>query len=425
VKVTYFVNAMLLFEGNSNRILCDPWITFNESSRSGLYNFPPTNLSRDDVRAIRPDYVYISHTHADHFDPETLELLDKETRFIVAQFKNNFTERNLRKMGFKGVEVVDPVNGLQLTGDDHVWIQPSATYPEVDSVAGFRIDGCTIFNANDNPHHEAQSLEFRKMMGSIDLCCVPFAFQGPYPAFYENLSDEEKAHEASKKRWRGYAHVANFARDLSPKWLLAFAAGALYGGSKAKLHPFYGVGTAREAVLVARQTAEFEPVFMSEGVSLELPSGRVIGNYKERDHATESAYIERVSQSAGPFDAGGSFWIDPRDRIDLTPLLTSARRRQDEWATRTGRWTNMSFYIDVGANELYRMRLGDPLVSRVAEAKITDPAYEIFRVPYPLMVGLLTRHFNWSNVKTQFVSFYRKPNVFDADLHILMSYLQV
>ena len=46
-------------------------------------------------------------------------------------------------------------------------------------------------------------------------------------------------------------------------------------------------------------------------------------------------------------------------------------------------------------------------------------------MPYSLLVGLLTRHYNYSNVKTQHMTFYRKPNVFNRDLHILMSFLQL
>ena len=41
------------------------------------------------------------------------------------------------------------------------------------------------------------------------------------------------------------------------------------------------------------------------------------------------------------------------------------------------------------------------------------------------MIGMLTRHYNYSNVKTQFINFYRQPDIFDAELHILMSHLHV
>lgn len=75
----------------------------------------------------------------------------------------------------------------------------------------------------------------------------------------------------------------------------------------------------------------------------------------------------------------------------------------------------------MGEPLLYRFSLSDDAVTRVAEADIKDDVCEIFRVPYSLLIGILTGHYNWSNVKTQYVSFCRRPNVFNPDLHILMS----
>ena len=425
MKVTYYVNAMMLLEGRYSRVLCDPWVTFDNNSNSGLFNFPPTRLTRNEVRSIQPDFIHITHTHADHLDPDTLRLFSRTTPCLIADYENNFTARTISKLGFTDIRVVDSEAGCPLNGSDHAWIQPSATYPEVDSIAGFQIDGQTIVNANDNPFHEGQCQDLRAKMGEIDLGCVPFAFQGPYPAFYENLPLEEKAAEADKKKHRNYQHVSGYARTLAPKHLFPFAAGALYGGQKALLFPYYGVGRAEEAVAIARNASNFKAAFLSEGMSIELPSGKINGTYVAPTHENKIDYIKRIAARPSPFEQGGKFWIDPEERIDLAPLLIKARERQDMWSKRTGRSSQTVFYIDVGAKRLYRMKIGEPSVDRMLEAEIHDEAYEIFRVPYPLMVGLLTKHYNWSNVKTQFISFYRQPNHFDADLHILMSFLQL
>ena len=84
-----------------------------------------------------------------------------------------------------------------------------------------------------------------------------------------------------------------------------------------------------------------------------------------------------------------------------------------------------SIFIDVGHENLYRMNLDTDEVDEVEAVKITDNDYEIFRCSYSLLIGMLTGHFNYSNVKTPLMSFYRKPDVFDPNVHILMSYLQL
>ena len=54
---------MILLEGNQSRVLCDPWVTFDRQAPNDLYNFPESHLSRDDVASIKPDFIYITHTH--------------------------------------------------------------------------------------------------------------------------------------------------------------------------------------------------------------------------------------------------------------------------------------------------------------------------------------------------------------------------
>jgi hypothetical protein len=220
--------------------------------------------------------------------------------------------------------------------------------------------------------------------------------------------------------------VLSFVDELKPRYLFPFAGGAVYGGAKARLNPYYGVGTAEGFLkFAAGRLNGAKPVLLSEGVSFDLAAEEVIGDWVERTYNSEHDYIEEVAHQSGPFDEGGVFWVAPSERIDLTKMLTQARQKQATWQQRWQMKSEATYFIDAGEAKLYRLSLKDAQVTRVAEKDIEDPAYEIFRVPYSLLIGLLTGHYNWSNVKTQHVWFYRKPNVFDAELHVLMSYLQV
>jgi len=105
MKIKYFTNSMVLISGKNVSILCDPWITFDENSNTNLYNFPETKFSKEEIAAINPDYIYITHTHADHFDKITLNLFDKNIPVLCADYKNNFTEKNLKALGFNNVIV--------------------------------------------------------------------------------------------------------------------------------------------------------------------------------------------------------------------------------------------------------------------------------------------------------------------------------
>ena len=43
----------------------------------------------------------------------------------------------------------------------------------------------------------------------------------------------------------------------------------------------------------------------------------------------------------------------------------------------------------------------------IKEEHITDNRYEIYRMPYELLLGMLIRQYIWSNINTQYISFYR------------------
>jgi hypothetical protein len=425
MRITYYANAMILLESKFSRILCDPWVTFNRNSISGLYNFPELIMTKEQVKEINPDFIYISHTHADHFDPITLGIFPLNTPILVAKYVHNFTERNIRRLGFTDVRVIDNEVGQALNGDDWCWIEPNEIYPEVDSLLVSRLDGEIAVNLNDNPFSKEQCERLVAKYHRIKLACVPYCFQGPYPAFYENLNNEQKLLEANKKKIRNYETLSSFVKTLKPEFTFPFAAGAIYGGPRALLFPYYGVGTCKEAQDFINLTANSRSLLLSQHCSYDFETGQQIGEYREIDYQDQIEYIKDIAKKTSIFDKDGQFWVAESERIDLSNLLMKARKRQIIWQKRRGYASSKVFYLDVGDSMLYKFNLSDDLVTRVQMSKIDDGEYEIFRLPYSLLVGLLTGHYNWSNVKTQYISFYRKPDLFDPDLHILMSYLQL
>jgi hypothetical protein len=426
MKLTYFGNAMILMEGENSKVLCDPWVTFDRISSSGLFTFPELKVSKFELAEIEPDFIYISHTHEDHFDPITLNVFNKDTPILVSYYANNFTAKRVAELGFSNVMISDPENGLPLNGDDHCWIEPNGVYSDVDSLGVFKIDGKTVLNANDNPFSEDQCKNLYDRFGSIDLACLPYSFQGPYPAFYENLSKSERELAATEKKTKNYEIVSKFIQVLQPKKVFLFAAGAVYGGKKALLFDGYGVGTPDEAIdYLNERHHDLKTVLLSQKMSYDLTTNKTQGKYELIRYQDEVEYLEAISKLKGPFEEGGTFFIAKSEQIDLSKLLTKARERQHGWQIRRKIVSDAVFFLDVGQDELYRLCLGDLNVSKVQEGQIIDEAYEIFRMPYSLLIAMLTQHYNYSNVKTQHMTFFRKPDKFNPDLHILMSFLQL
>ncbi len=442
MKIKYFTNSMVLISGKKLSILFDPWITFNRKSNNNLYNFPETKFTKEEISSIKPDYIYITHTHADHFDKTTLELFNKKTPVICASYINNFTERNLRSLGFQNVFVCEPDKPFKFNEHDHCYLYKAEINPEIDSLGIFKVDNITMLNANDVVYSKNQMDEIGKKF-EIDFAMIPYAYQGPYPAFYENLTIEEKTIKANEKKLKNYNQMLNFIKSFKPKKVFPFAAGCVYGGSKALQYQFYGVGTAKEAVDYCKNKGEnFQEILLGSNSEYDFETNNLSEKFQSIGHADQKDYLQDISNHKSIFDEEfldekyeqyfphtevmpELFLISKSYQVNLTRLLKKARFNQIKWQKKMNIISDKAFFIDVGHEHLYRMNLKDDTVVMVKEKEIKDENYEIFRCSYSLFIGLLTGHFNYSNVKTGLMSFYRKPDIFDPKIHTLMSYLQV
>ena len=442
MKIKYFTNSMVLISGKNVSILCDPWITFDENSNTNLYNFPETKFSKEEIAAINPDYIYITHTHADHFDKITLNLFDKNTPVLCADYKNNFTEKNLKALGFNNVIVCKNDESYKLNSEDECNLYVADINPEVDSFGIFKIDELTMLNANDVIYSKNQMDEIGKKF-NFDIAMIPYAYQGPYPAFYENLTLKDKEEKANEKKVRNYDLMFKFIDSIKPKNVFPFAAGCVYGGKKAKQYAYYGVGTAQEGVKYCKdRNQNFTEILINGGEEYDFETQKSSAEFVPITHEDQHEYLERISKNKSIFDeefisdkiekyyphnelSSDIFIIGKSYHQNLKRILKKARTNQIRWQSKMNIVSDKAFFIDVGHEHLYRMSLADDTVETIKEEQIKDSNYEIFRCSYSLLMGLVTGHFNYSNVKTGLMSFYRKPDDFDPKIHILMSYLQL
>ncbi len=433
---------MVLLKGKKVSVLFDPWITFDRTSNTNLYNFPETKFSKTEIASINPDYIYITHTHADHFDKTTLNLFNKKTPILCADYKNNFTEKNIKSLGFKNVIVCKNNETFNLSNDDQCTLFTAEINYEVDSLGIFKIDGITMLNANDVVYSENQMNKIGKQF-DFDFAMIPYAYQGPYPAFYENLSEEERSSKANEKKIKNYELMYKFIESTKPKMVFPFAAGCVYGGDKALKYAYYGVGTANEAIEYCKNKGQkFKEILINCGHEYNFDTGKRSAKFTPITHRDQEEYLEHISKHKSIFDdeflseklekyfphnelVSEIFLIGKSYQQNLVRLLKKARFNQIKWQKKMNIISNKAFFIDVGHDHLYRMNLADETVELVKEDNIQDKNYEIFRCSYSLFIGLLTGHFNYSNVKTGLMSFYRKPDIFDPKIHTLMSYLQL
>ncbi len=139
-------HAGLLVEGQGKQLLCDPWVVGSSYWRS-WWNYPPP--PQNVVEALKPDCIYLTHIHWDHFHGPSLRRFDRSTPIVVPKGNYARIRRDLGRMGFKNViELADGCSheiapGFRLTSYQFG--------PFMDSAAVVECDGTTILNVNDAP----------------------------------------------------------------------------------------------------------------------------------------------------------------------------------------------------------------------------------------------------------------------------------
>lgn len=97
-EVAFNNHASLLIKHNGKFLLTDPWFQ-TLAFGSWLPTYPP---------AFHPTYlaslkenlaILVSHGHDDHLDDKLLDLFDKNTPIVTANFKSPSVKNRLKKLG--------------------------------------------------------------------------------------------------------------------------------------------------------------------------------------------------------------------------------------------------------------------------------------------------------------------------------------
>src|SRR5208283_2517031 len=111
MKFTILSHAGLLIEHQGVRVVCDPWLLGSCYWRS-WWNFPEPK--RELIDALKPDYIYITHLHWDHFHGPSLKLFDPETKIIVPFTPTTRMVRDLKSLKLKNVIEIPHGGELEL-----------------------------------------------------------------------------------------------------------------------------------------------------------------------------------------------------------------------------------------------------------------------------------------------------------------------
>ena len=113
MRITATGHAGVFVDTAAGGVLCDPW----QSPAYFASWFPFPDNSDVDFAAFKPDFLYISHLHRDHFDPKLLaRSVAKSTTVLLPDFPTDELRTALTDIGFRSFVQTRNGEPLELDG---------------------------------------------------------------------------------------------------------------------------------------------------------------------------------------------------------------------------------------------------------------------------------------------------------------------
>jgi len=219
MRLTGLGHASVLIETKHGTILTDPWV--NPAYFGSWFPFPDNSqLDWDTFGQV--DYLFVSHLHRDHFDPEHLSrFVSKKATVLLPDYPTTELHDQLRDLGFTSFistvsDEVTELDGL------HVMIQSlkSPTDGPIGDSSLWVSDGQTVL-LNQNDARPSDLTAFQAL-GPVDAHLLQFSGAIWFPMVYD-LPKRAKQALGVTKRERQFDRSLRYIKDLDARWVFPTA----------------------------------------------------------------------------------------------------------------------------------------------------------------------------------------------------------
>lgn len=219
MRITGLGHASILIETAHGSILTDPWV--NPAYFGSWFPFPD-NSQLDWDTFGNADYLFISHLHLDHYDPEHLRKhVSKKATVLLPDFPTSELEDALRDLGFSSF--LKPVNGEVAEVDGLQIMIQSLTAPADGPLGDSSLwvyDGeHRVLNQNDA---RPTNLGAFTDLGQVDAYFVQFSGAIWFPMVYE-LPARAKQALGKSKRERQFDRTKRYIEECGARYVFPMA----------------------------------------------------------------------------------------------------------------------------------------------------------------------------------------------------------
>ena len=301
-EVAFNNHASLLIKHNGKFLLTDPWFQ-TPAFGSWLPTYPP---------AFHPTYlaslkenlaILVSHGHDDHLDDKLLDLFDKNTPIVTANFKSPSVKNRLKKIGFTNIIEVDD-KGSSVPGGFFIKSYIDTDISHDDAVYTIATDDGFIIHANDNWHAfsdeklASMSSDVSKYSPESVLLFSQTNSASGFPLNYTVFTEEEKQAILKSKVMQMVRGGLENARQLGLERFFSYAGYAsVYVKSKPyKSQSLFPTGRFLNPLLApetlpSSSSPKVEDFYPGDYIS--LPSGIITRAFISGSDYTDTALVEK------------------------------------------------------------------------------------------------------------------------------------
>jgi UDP-MurNAc hydroxylase len=224
MQITCVGHAGLHIETRCGTILCDPWM--NPAYFDSWFVFPD-NSGLDWDRLGQVDYLYVSHLHKDHFDPELLaKYVSRDATVLLPDYPVPDLRDELEQVGFTKFLVMSSgkvieTGGLRLMAEV---LQSPADGPLGDSALAIDDGTARILNQNDARPTDLDAL---RAFGPYDVHFLQFSGAIWWPWTYD-LPTAAKRSFGAAKRANGLDRATRYVKEIGAKYIVPSAGPACF-----------------------------------------------------------------------------------------------------------------------------------------------------------------------------------------------------
>lgn len=174
--IKYLGHAGFVVEHRNTRLLLDPW--FFPAFLESWFPYPDNRHLLDEVRTSRFDFLYVSHTHEDHFDRKVLACLDRNIKVLCPRYRSKALARYFRDAGFDNVVELGHQETVELP-DGIVATMVLDTSHKEDSGLLLDLEGYRFLDLNDC------NTPLSEVPNGVDLLACQFSGAMWYPSCYD------------------------------------------------------------------------------------------------------------------------------------------------------------------------------------------------------------------------------------------------